>query len=88
MPKVLRKLKKGFFFIININIFIFIFNPIFNLWNHVKSWAQISIYNVENSKVGWRAHMHIGDLSSEEVNFVKVDREILPWILSWTRVFM
>ena len=37
------------FIIININIFILIFDPIFNLWHHVKLWAQISIYNMENT---------------------------------------
>jgi hypothetical protein len=43
---------------------------------------------VEKSKVGWRAHMHIGDLSRDEVNFVKADREILLWFLSQTHIFM
>jgi hypothetical protein len=42
---------------------------------------------VENSKVGWRVHIHIRDWISEEVNYVKVGWGKLPWFIWWTRVF-
>ena len=42
---------------------------------------------MENSKFGWRDHIHIGDWSSEEVNYVKAGQGKLSWFIWWTRVF-